>query len=86
MSADITSDIEIADDDFDMGSCEERTCVNVTILEDMKLEKMESFTLTLMKDQVDPYLNSKITLLDDVLTISITDNEPGEPFVIQTHT
>ena len=87
MPADTTPDIEITDDYFNMGSCEKRTCVDVTITEDMKLEKTESFTLTLVKDQVDPHLGSKINLTDNVLTISIADNEGGRllPFTIQTH-
>ena len=73
-----------------MGLCQTETCVQVNITDDKKLEKMESFTLTLEKlITTDPellYLYDKISLTpSNLTTINITDNEPL-PLVIQTHT
>ena len=66
-----------------MGLCQTETCVQVNITDDKKLEKMESFTLTLEKlITTDPellYLYDKISLTpSNLTTINITDNEPGK--------
>ena len=72
-----------------MESCTTKTCVNLSISDDKKLEGIESFMLTLEKldtsnqDDIDLYKKIMLTP-NNVTTIKITDNEQSKT-VMLTH-
>ena len=59
-------------------ACQNRSCVNITIHDDMIVENVESFTVTLERT---PGLDMRITLDQVEAGIEITDDD-GEEFTV----
>ena len=58
------------DKHFRFDSCERRDCLNITIINDSKLEDMEYFTVSLERGDG---VNSRFELADLERNVSITD-------------
>ena len=57
---------------FNMSLCEVRKCTNITILNDVTLENVELFSVSLLASNLDPTM---ISLNQDFADIEIIDND-----------
>ena len=68
-------DYEAVSTTFMFAACETRRCVNVVIVEDITVESIETFGITLERT---PDLDSRITLTPVAEQIEIIDNDCNE--------
>ena len=69
------TDYEALSATLTFASCEKRRCVNVAIVEDIIVESIETFGITLERT---PDLDSRITLTPVAEQIEIIDNDCNE--------